>query len=63
MHEYITQYGAMFVLYVTYIGLLQALSVIWMSYRHIKPRENSRVYYTVMTLIFTLHDAVWSLFG
>lgn len=63
MHEYITQYGAMFVLYVTYIGLLQALSVIWMSYRHIRPRKNTRLYYTVMTLIFTLHDAVWSLFG
>lgn len=63
MHEYLMQYGWVFVAYVFYIGVLQSLSVIWMTNCYIKPRKKPWLAYTIIVLIFAVHDTIWSLFG
>jgi len=63
MHELIYQYGFIMVLYLFHIGLMQAVSVLLMGYKYIRPRNDRNGYYLTLLAVFTIHDVFWSVFG
>lgn len=63
MHELVCQYGFVFVLYLLHIGLMQAVSVLHMAYKYIKPRRGRKWYYLILLALFTANDVFWSVFG
>ena len=63
MHELVYQYGFVFVLYLLHIGLMQAVSVLLMAYKYIKPRRGRKWYYLILLALFTANDVFWSVFG
>ncbi len=63
MHEYLMQYGTAFILYVFYVGVLQAFSVFLMAYKYVTPRKYKMMIWGGLIFVFAIHDTVWSLFG
>ena len=51
------------ILYLLHIGIMQAVSVLLMGYKYIKPRNDRKWYYLFLFGILALHDAFWSVFG
>ena len=63
MHALYYQYGVIFIFYLLHIGIMQAVSVLLVGYKHIKPRGGKKWYYAFLLTLFAVHDAFWSLFG
>lgn len=63
MHELVYQYGGIFVLYLLHIGIMQAVSVLIMAYKYIKPRNGRKSPYALLLVLFAVHDTFWGLFG
>lgn len=63
MHEFVYQYGFIFILYLLHIGIMQAVSVLLMAYKYIRPRNGKNWYYLVLLILFTANDMFWSVYG
>ena len=63
MHELVYQYGFIMVIYLLHIGIMQAVSVLYMGYKYIRPKNDKRGSYLILLFLFALHDAFWSMFG
>ena len=61
MSEVLNQYELL--LYIIFIGIMQATSVMIAGYKHIRPRNGRKWSYAILLALFAANDICWSLFS
>lgn len=61
MSEVLNQYELL--LYIIFIGIMQATSVMIAGYKYIRPRNGRKWCYAILLALFAVNDICWSLFS